>query len=244
MRKHMGQQGPSTILWDFEGTLAERPGMWSGTLMQILDENEPYHSIQIEQIRPYMRQGFPWHQPDVPHPELSDPAAWWTMVESIFVRTYQALGLSRQRAIELSRMAHERMIDPRGFRLYDDTLAVLEYLAARGWNHIILSNHVPELAQIVSGIGLDRLIKKCISSAIIGYEKPHPEAFRIALTAAKNPANVWMIGDNPVADVAGAEAVGIPAILVRGPRPDGIRYYAADLWGAVKIIESLHVHGE
>jgi ribonucleotide monophosphatase NagD (HAD superfamily) len=29
-----------------------------------------------------------------------------------------------------------------------------------------------------------------------------------------------MIGDNPVADIAGATTVGIPAILVRGSAPD------------------------
>ena len=32
-----------------------------------------------------------------------------------------------------------------------------------------------------------------------------------------------MVGDNPVADVAGAEAVGIPAILVRSKAKQGIR---------------------
>lgn len=81
------------------------------------------------------------------------------------------------------------------------------------------------------------LVTKCLSSAAIGYEKPHPRSFRIALEAAQNPANVWMVGDNPIADIAGAEAVGIPAILVRRPRPDGIRYYATDLWEAARIIE-------
>ena len=32
-----------------------------------------------------------------------------------------------------------------------------------------------------------------------------------------------MVGDNPVADVAGAEAVGIPAILVHSNGEHGIR---------------------
>ena len=44
-----------------------------------------------------------------------------------------------------------------------------------------------------------------------------------------------MIGDNPIADVAGALAVGIPAILVRADSPgDGHR--TLDLDGISEII--------
>jgi len=38
------------------------------------------------------------------------------------------------------------------------------------------------------------------------------------------PAEAWMVGDNIVADVLGAEAVGIPAVLVRRPDPRAHRY--------------------
>ena len=62
------------------------------------------------------------------------------------------------------------------------------------------------------------------SSALIGYDKPHPEAFRHALRACGNPARRWMVGANPVADVAGAEALGVPAVLIRsdGGEPDAL----------------------
>lgn len=49
---------------------------------------------------------------------------------------------------------------------------------------------------------------------VYGYEKPHPEAFKIALSTAGNPKFVWMIGDNINADIIGAQNVNIPAILV------------------------------
>ncbi|MGH7576165.1 MAG: HAD-IA family hydrolase, partial [Longimicrobiales bacterium] len=42
----------------------------------------------------------------------------------------------------------------------------------------------------------------------IGYEKPNPRAFRHVLNAVGPSGPVWMIGDNPIADVAGAAAVG------------------------------------
>src|SRR5437588_9596124 len=33
----------SVELWDFDGTLAERPGMWGGCMLEVLDDHEPNH---------------------------------------------------------------------------------------------------------------------------------------------------------------------------------------------------------
>jgi FMN phosphatase YigB (HAD superfamily) len=92
---------------------------------------------------------------------------------------------------------------------------VLSKLRERGWRHVVLSNHVPELGAIITHLGLDLLVEATVNSAQTGYEKPHPEAFALARRAAGDPATIWMVGDNTTADVAGAEAAGIPAILVR-----------------------------
>ena len=45
-----------------------------------------------------------------------------------------------------------------------------------------------------------------------------------------------MIGDSVDVNVAGAEAVGIPAILVR-KRHDGVQWCCADLSGISAIVE-------
>ena len=73
-------------------------------------------------------------------------------------------------------------------------------------------------------LGLSDLVERVFTSAVIGYDKPHPEAFRHALRESGDPATRWMVGDNPVADVAGAEALGIPAVLIRtaGGEPDAL----------------------
>ena len=77
---------------------------------------------------------------------------------------------------------------------------------------------MPELPEIVDGVGLSGFFDAVITSAATGYEKPNRRAFEIALEAAGNPEATWMVGDNPEADVLGAEGVGIPAILVRKGR--------------------------
>ncbi len=53
-----------------------------------------------------------------------------------------------------------------------------------------------------------------ISAADAGYLKPHPRIFEYALELlGTKPEETVFIGDNPVADVAGAQAVGMQAIL-------------------------------
>ena len=229
---------PPTIFWDSEETLAFRPGRWRAALTEVLDEHEPGHKVDAEQFRPYLRDAFPWHKPDQPHHHLSTAKAWWSHMETILARAYQGVGFDNPRAKELARLAHKHFVDPKGFLLFDDAIPALEFLGNRGWQHVILSNHTPELPEIVKGLGLSPHITLCLTSASIGYEKPNPEAFRLALTMSGNPGRVWMIGDNLIADVRGAESSGLHAILVRSPRSENVEYYAHGLLEAVSLIEN------
>jgi putative hydrolase of the HAD superfamily len=225
------------VLWDFDGTLAHRPGMWRGCLIETLDLHEPAHGVSAEALIPFLHDGFPWHTPDLPHPELSSPEAWWERVELLLARAYEGVGFNSQQARQLARLAHERYVDCNaGWRLFDDVLPVLNRLASRGWRHVILSNHVPELSALVTGLGLAPVVDHVFCSAVTGFEKPHPEAFALALAACGKPAACWMVGDNPVADVAGAEAAGIQAILVRTNSSVPTRR-ATDLYEVEHLIE-------
>jgi putative hydrolase of the HAD superfamily len=225
------------ILWDFDGTLAHRPGMWRGCLIETLDEHEPGHAVCADDLIPSLRNGFPWHTPEVPHPELGTPAAWWQRVEAVLASAFEHVGLEAMRALELARLAHERYIDGRsGWALYEDSRPVLTHLRERRWRHIILSNHVPELEEIIVCLRLDDVIDAVVTSAASGFEKPHPEAFAEGRRAAGKPRTIWMVGDNPEADVAGAEAVGIPAVLVRSERTS--RRCAKGLYDVPPMIES------
>jgi putative hydrolase of the HAD superfamily len=204
------------ILWDFDGTLAERPGMWRGCLVETLDEHDPAHTVDAAALRPFLRDGFPWHRAEVAHPELCDQEAWWDSVGAVLTRAYEGVGYEPERAAQLARLARARYIDPSiGWRVFDDTIPTLTTLREAGWRHAVLSNHVPELEQILVGLGLDRYMDAVLCSAVTGYEKPHPDAFAAALRLRRDGEPVWMVGDNPEADVEGARRAGLPAILVR-----------------------------
>jgi putative hydrolase of the HAD superfamily len=203
------------VLWDFDGTLARRPGLWSGCVLEVLNEHAPEHGVARAQIAAALRDGFPWHSPESPHPELGEPEDWWRPIEALLAKTLAGVGIATSDAAALARATRRRFADGSiGWQIYDDAHVALDLLTADGWRHAVLSNHIPELSEIIEQLGLAHHFDHVHSSARIGFEKPHPEAFRIALAASGNPAVTWMVGDNPRADVAGAEAVGLGAILV------------------------------
>lgn len=171
--------------------------------------------------------GFPWLEPEIPHPHLDTPGRWWVALEQTFVRAYQGIGIPEDLARALAPKVRGTYLDLPRWRRFDDVFPTLEALAADGWRHVILSNHVPELPDIVQAVGLSVYFERIFNSADLGYEKPHPRIFDAVLTAAGDGAHrLWMIGDSYRADVRGAEAAGIPAILVRRSHPEAARFAA------------------
>lgn len=207
------------VVFDFDGTLAHRPGNWSQALLDVLDANLPGHGATTDTIRSLLRDGFPWHRPAVAHLHLSDPEAWWAHVGALLHAALDGVGVHPDDQAALVDAARRHYCDAAHFLLFDDTLPSLRRLAQEGIDVAILSNHVPELASIVASLGLSELVGTIATSAVIGYEKPNPEAFRCVL-GATDPSRCWMVGDNPIADVAGAEAVGMSALLVRQAEVD------------------------
>jgi putative hydrolase of the HAD superfamily len=224
------------IFWDFDRTLAYRPRGWSGTMLDILLEVEPNSRLTRDHFAPFTNEGFPWDTPEIPHPELVTADLWWQRIEVLIARGYLGVGLDQETAHLLARRFRARYLDLAGWIVYDDVHSTLTKLVDLGWRHIIVSNHIPELPELVDALGLGSLIEAVITSARVAYEKPNKEIFRIAQTLAGTPEVCWMVGDNPVADVLGAESAGIKGILVRSSHHKVARS-CIDLNGVVDIVE-------
>jgi putative hydrolase of the HAD superfamily len=223
------------LVWDFDGTLGHRPGHWSGAIADALTDVLGAHEFGPARISGEIYHGFPWHAPDVPHPLLAEKDAWWRHMSQVLAAAIERLGMDAAAAAAAAERVRAHYTDLASWRLFPDTVPALTALSGLGWRHVILSNHVPELPEIVAGLGLLPHIDAIVNSAATGYEKPHPEAFRLALERAGRPATAWMIGDNPVADVSGAVTAGLRAILVRTRPADGSRHVSdlADVIGLV-----------
>ena len=222
------------IIWDFDGTLGYRVGgdasggPWTASLWEVLQAEVPGCRVTKEQLRPYMRTGFPWHTPELPHTQVKSADAWWQMVEPLFTRAYVGVGFDYRRAQRFASLFRATYLNLDKWRVYHDVIPVLKCFSLWRLDHVMLSNHVPELGVIVQHLGLAPYFTKIFNSAEIGYEKPNPLAFQIVLDALPEMEEVWMVGDSLQADVAGASGVGIPAILVRKEHPDA-RLYAESL---------------
>jgi len=224
------------ILWDFDGTLGWRPGLWTGCVLEVLDEHEPGHGLAADAIRAGMRGHLPWHLPERSHTHVGDAEGWWAPVQSRIAAILGEAGIAERRARELAAAVRARFVDPAiGWRLFEDTVPTLQRAREAGWRNAVLSNHVPELPVIAGALGLSPHLDALFTSAAIGYEKPNEQAFRIALAGCGEPQEVWMVGDNPAADVAGAEALGIPAVLVRR-EGDGAARRSDGLQGALDLV--------
>jgi putative hydrolase of the HAD superfamily len=217
---------PELLLFDFDGTLAHRPGMWTRCLLEVLERHRPGHGVTFEDLRPHLRDGFPWHRHEVAHPELADPDAWWDALGVRIDDIYLAVGIDPTDLAALRDGVRRHYCDPTRFELYPDTLDALELVSDAGCRAVLLSNHVPELRAIVRHLGLEHAFDDILTSATTGFEKPHPEAFRLAL-GGLDPSKACMIGDNPIADKEGAERAGMRAVLVRHATADHATVFEA-----------------
>jgi putative hydrolase of the HAD superfamily len=225
------------IFWDFQGTLAYNDWMISKALYKALLQNEPNTKITIEEFKNIRISGIPWQDSTKDYSYLTTGGGWWKLVEKLFEEAYRKLYIDENIICDLARQAHIELAKSDEFRLYDDTIEILNYFYLKGWKNIIVSNHIPELPHIVDQLGLNKYISECISSANVGFEKPNIKIYEYAFQQAKYPENVWMVGDNLVADVKGAEKAGIKGVLVRAKKTEEITYYSEDLLGLKYIIK-------
>ncbi|BBB89561.1 MAG TPA: HAD-IA family hydrolase [Methylomusa anaerophila] len=201
------------IFWDFENTLGFSTLRISGALLEVLNINENQHIVKKQEILNHLKGNLPWHHSNKPHLHLNQSNRWWEYVEGVFTYVFERLGFSAKAKI-YAHEARKLYSSPVNYKLFTDSINVLENFKMRGWRQAIVSNHIPELPEIVDSLELGTYMEFVISSANIGYEKPNEMIYNSAKKMSGSPQEMWMIGDDVIADVIGAENAGINAILV------------------------------
>lgn len=98
---------------------------------------------------------------------------------------------------------------------FPDVHDALAMLAARGLRMGAISDWGPSLTGILHAHGLSRYLDFVLASGNIGFCKPHPQLYRLALQRADvQPDEALHVGDSYYADVRGARAVGITPVLI------------------------------
>jgi putative hydrolase of the HAD superfamily len=115
---------------------------------------------------------------------------------------------------------------PSRYRCEQSVLEALGDVRRRGWSVGVVTNGDAEVqARKLAAAGLDAMFDAICISGAEGMGKPDPRIFGLAAERAGVPLRPGgMIGDHPVADIAGARAVGLGTVwLSRGrtwPIPD------------------------
>ena len=100
-------------------------------------------------------------------------------------------------------------------QLYPDAEPTLRRLAGDGYSLGLISNAPADTIKAVEALGLARYLGTVVISGIVGYTKPHPEIFRIALRKAGVEAGEAVhVGDLYEADVVGARGAGMVGVLI------------------------------
>jgi len=126
----------------------------------------------------------------------------------------------------IARRVYDEFGDPARWRAYPDVEPAFRRLRARGLRLGVISNWDRRLASLLDGLGLGELLESVVSSADVGMRKPDPRVFELACDRlGVEPAQAAHVGDHHYADITGATAAGMTAVLIdrhgtAGERPD------------------------
>jgi putative hydrolase of the HAD superfamily len=136
--------------------------------------------------------------------------AFWLFVYRAFLTE---LGFPAAAETDLPQRLLETFVRLDSYRLYDDALPTLDVLHGAGLKLGVVSNWEEWLERLMVSLGIRDYFDFAVISGLTGHEKPDPEIFRAALSAADvPPEDAIHVGDSLRDDVAGAQAVGIRAI--------------------------------
>ncbi len=206
------EQKPA-LFWDFHGTLTLPDHNWANVTLDLAERLAPGCGLTRDKLREHLSgKCLPWFTtPNGDTRHLTEAGRWWAYCEEEFRQMLLRCGLSAEAAAIIAKQVRGEVLNPQRYTLYPDAVATLTALQNRGYRNYILSNNFPELSRVVEALGLAECVEGVLVSGRIGYEKPHPGLFEYAkrIAGVRQP---WMIGDNPVDDIAGGAACGFVTV--------------------------------
>lgn len=220
------------ILFDFDDTLID----WSGVKLGWRDIETP----RLSQVHAYINRDR--QRLDVGIDQLVDlymertRSAWEAArvtlrapnMPSLLLATLMELGVTGEKLIPSEVIkAYDWGAVP-GTAVFPDVPPMLETLVARGIKIGIVTNASQPMrmrdAELTAHQLIDYFPDCRLSAADVGYLKPHQRIFKAALDLMGTaPDETVFIGDNPIADIGGAQSSGMRAILRLKPGHNSYR---------------------
>lgn len=205
------------IFFDFAGTLAfndpARPWnyVWACARRGFFFDRR--------EVRPHIDAV--WGKMDTPegieHPDASVTVERYDLLRAALEREIlERIGIPEAAGRE--EMVRELLAvqdSPESYTVYPEVCDTLQALADAGYRMAIVSNFNWTLPEISVEIGLGRYMTEVVTSARVGYRKPHHRIYQAALEiTGAVPEDSLFVGDSLGPDYDGPAAVGFQALLV------------------------------
>jgi len=164
--------------------------------------------------------------PNLVKEALREARAWWRREKARTGRIWnmEAYAELVERVLRFLKLPSELTFDflkilpyRKAFKVYEDVEPALKELKQKGYRLIIISNvsSLENLSIYLAQTGLKDYFELLIASGSVGFEKPDPGIFRIALEkTGVSPDETVHVGDDYEADYLGAEAAGLVGVLL------------------------------
>ncbi len=211
---------PDRVRWvffDFAGTLGfnDPPRIWN----YVWTCARRGHFFDRRDVRPVMDEvwGGMDTEAGIAHPEASADEQTYDLLRARLEREI-LVRLGIPESGEREAMVQELLAvqdDPDTYTLYPEVPAALARMAEAGYRMCVVSNFNWALPQIAEGLGLTRYAEQAVTSARVGYRKPHPRIYEAALEATgADAAESLFVGDSFGPDYEGPMSLGFQALMV------------------------------
>jgi HAD superfamily hydrolase (TIGR01509 family) len=220
----MPRSALKAVLFDMDDTLidwSQRSGNWA-----------EYRLAHLEQVYQYVVENvYPIEAPEAFYEATAQlyERDWMEAYDSseplrpphigtVLARALQTVGVPPELLNREVLMRAYNWQPVEGVVPFPDALSVLPILRASGLKLGIITNSAQPMWMRdieLTAFGLIDYFPECrLSAADVGYLKPHPAIFETALAnLGVTPGEALFIGDNPEADVEGAQRVGMRGVL-------------------------------
>lgn len=208
----------SAIFFDYDGTLRENEPRGA----DVFREYAAKYGVAIADDRRFEAERwlhYYWAQSDELLGDLelfggSDNSDFWKQHTR---RQLTVLGVSGEKLDRLSEKLVTKMQEdyqPQD-KIADDVQPTLKYLVNAGYVLGLVSNRAGGLIAELEKFALAQYFEYIIAAGEVGWWKPDPRLLQHAIKLAEVQAShAAYVGDNYYADVLGAEAAGLQAVLI------------------------------
>ena len=202
------------VFFDVGNTLIYPHPSVSVVCREILAQEGHVHDLSaIESLMPLVDEYYEdrYRTDDTFWTDEGETSQVWVGMYSLMCRR---LGIEDE-AEHIARRVYDAFGSAERWRTYDDVPRAFERLRARGLKLGVISNWDRRLESLLAGLGIGASLDSTVCSADVGLHKPDPRIFELACTRlGVAPGEAAHVGDHHYADVLGASASGLTAVLI------------------------------